>query len=86
VKGPTAKMMSGFGQAVDPRTVAAHYKGLIDGFVVDTVDRDIASEIEVPTEARRILMLDEHDREDLARAVLGFADRLAGPAQAREQN
>ncbi|MGB6938125.1 MAG: 2-phospho-L-lactate transferase CofD family protein, partial [Xanthobacteraceae bacterium] len=88
VKGPTAKMMSGFGLAVDPRTVATHYKELIDGFVVDTVDRDIASEIEVPTEVRRILMLDERDREGLARAVLGFADCLACPTQAtlREQN
>ena len=87
MKGPTAKMMSGFGLAVDPRTVATHYKELIDGFVIDTVDRDLAFEIEVPTEICPILMLDERDREDLARAVLGFADRLACPTQAapREQ-
>jgi LPPG:FO 2-phospho-L-lactate transferase len=82
VKGPTAKMMSGFGLAVDPRSVAAHYAGVIDGFVIDTTDSDFAPQIEVPTVARRILMTNERDREDLARAVVDFADDLACQALA----
>jgi LPPG:FO 2-phospho-L-lactate transferase len=81
VKGPTAKMMSEFGLAVDPRSVAAHYNGMIDGFVIDTIDSDFASQIEVPTDVRRIVMVNEHDREELGRAVIDFADRLAGQAQ-----
>ena len=35
VKGPTAKMMAELGLAVTCRTVAEHYAGLLDGFVLD---------------------------------------------------
>ncbi len=48
VKGPTAKMMPELGLAPSAATVARHYEGLIDGFVVDTLDADV----EVPAGAR----------------------------------
>lgn len=79
VKGPTAKMMKELGLTVGTSAVAAHYRGLIDGFVVDTADAEVASQLEVPVEVRPILMRTLVDREELARAVLGFADRLALP-------
>ena len=77
VKGPTAKMMAELGRTVDAPTVAEHYRGLIDGFIVDTVDAPPASQLDVPVFARPVLMQTLGDREDLARAALQFADRLA---------
>ena len=77
VKGPTAKMMTELGRTVDVLTVAEHYRGLIDGFIIDTVDAPMASRLDVPILARPVLMLNLADRENLAMAALQFADRLA---------
>lgn len=77
VKGPTAKMMAELGRTVDALAVAEHYRGLIDGFIVDTIDAPVASRLDLPVLARPVLMLSLADREDLARAALQFADRLA---------
>jgi LPPG:FO 2-phospho-L-lactate transferase len=76
VKGPTAKMMKELGLQVDASAVAAHYHGLIDGFVIDTVDASLANRIEVPVDVQPTIMRDQADRERLARAVIDFADRL----------
>ena len=38
VKGPTAKIMRELGVAVNTQTIAAHYRGLIDGLVIDEAD------------------------------------------------
>jgi LPPG:FO 2-phospho-L-lactate transferase len=76
-KGPTAKMMAELGRTVDVLTVAEHYRGLIDGFIIDTVDTPMASRLDVPILARPVLMLNLADRENLAMAALQFADRLA---------
>lgn len=77
VRGPTAKMMKELGHAVDVLTVAAHYRDLIDGFVIDTADAEMASMLEVSVEVRPVLMRSLADRERLANDVLKFADRLA---------
>ena len=77
VKGPTAKMMSELGLAVDAATVADHYRGLIDGYVVDTSDSEMAAKLDLPVEVTKTLMQTLDDREVLARSVLAFADRLA---------
>jgi LPPG:FO 2-phospho-L-lactate transferase len=77
VKGPTAKMMAELGRTVDVMTVAEHYRGLIDGFIIDTADAPTASRLDVPILARPVLMLSLADRENLAMAALQFADRLA---------
>lgn len=80
VKGPTAKMMKELGRTVDVLTVASHYRDLIDGFVIDTADAQMAFKLDLPVEVRPVLMLSLADRERLANAVLEFADRLAHPA------
>ena len=80
IKGPTAKMMKELGHTVDVLTVAAHYRGLIDGFVIDTADAQMASRLDLPVEVRPVLMRGLADRESLADAVLEFAGRLAHPA------
>src|SRR5208282_4550556 len=45
VKGPAAKIMRELGHAPSALTVARHYRGLIDGFVFDTLDAKEAGEI-----------------------------------------
>ncbi len=77
VKGPTAKMMAELGLTVDPLTVAAHYEGLIDGYVMDEADSRLAHMPDLPVETTRTLMQSLADREALGRAVLDFADRIA---------
>ena len=84
VKGPTAKMMAELGLEVDPLTVAAHYRGLIDGYVMDDADSHMAVMLDLPVETTRTLMQSLQDREALGRAVLDFADRIAARAAQRK--
>ena len=83
VKGPTAKMMTELGLRVDPLTVAAHYRGLIDGYVMDDADSQMAAMLDLPVETTRTLMQSLDDREALARCVLAFAERIAARAVKR---
>jgi LPPG:FO 2-phospho-L-lactate transferase len=76
IKGPTAKMMAEFGFAVDVVSIAEHYRDIMDGYVIDTVDAREATKIDAPVEVTQTLMRDLADRENLARAVLAFASRL----------
>lgn len=81
VKGPTAKIMSELGIDATPSAIADHYKGLIDGLVIDESDAASADRVGVPVAVTRTLMNDLDDRRHLARAVLAFAERLAGTAR-----
>jgi LPPG:FO 2-phospho-L-lactate transferase len=83
VKGPTAKMMTELGLEVDPLTVAAHYGGLIDGYVMDGADSQMAAMLDLPVETTRTLMQSLDDRDALARAVLDFVDRIAARSAKR---
>ena len=76
VKGPTAKMMRELGQPVAAHAVAAHYAGLIDGFVLDQADAAEAGRIAVPCLTTATLMREERDKVGLAGEVLRFADTL----------
>jgi LPPG:FO 2-phospho-L-lactate transferase len=83
VKGPTAKMMTELRLSVDPIAVATHYRGLIDGYVMDDADSQMAAMLDLPVETTRTLMQSLDDREALARTVLAFADRIAARAAKR---
>jgi LPPG:FO 2-phospho-L-lactate transferase len=85
VKGPTAKMMTELGLRVDPLTVSTHYRGLIDGYVMDDADSQMAAMLELPVETTRTLMQSLDDREALARHVLAFAERIAARAMQPER-
>lgn len=74
VKGPTAKMMKELGMQVDAPAVAAHYQGLLDGFVLDTADAAFANQVDVSVYVCPTLMTSESHCNDLARAVVEFAD------------
>jgi LPPG:FO 2-phospho-L-lactate transferase len=77
VKGPTAKIMQELHLQPSAATIARHYGALIDGFVLDSRDRDLGESFNVPVEVCDTLMRTIEDRERLAGQVLGFADRLA---------
>jgi LPPG:FO 2-phospho-L-lactate transferase len=77
VKGPTAKIMSELGLRPAALTVAEHYDGLIDGFMLDVRDAQSAASFELPTRICDSLMVTLDDRERVARRVLEFAAALA---------
>jgi LPPG:FO 2-phospho-L-lactate transferase len=84
IKGPTAKLMHELGLEVSAATVAAHYAGLVDGFILDEEDRalghGLVQRLALPTMCAPTVMRSLEDRESLARAVLDFASRRpAGP-------
>jgi LPPG:FO 2-phospho-L-lactate transferase len=78
VKGPTVKIMAELGIDANAAAVASHYRGLIDGLVLDDADADEAAGVSVPVLLTRTLMTDIADRERLARETLAFAGTLAG--------
>jgi LPPG:FO 2-phospho-L-lactate transferase len=80
LKGPAAQMLATLGHDVSALGVARLYAGLIDGIVVDTVDRGLTGAIEHI--GPRVLVTDtvmggEDDRRRLAAEVLDFARSLA---------
>lgn len=78
VKGPTAKIMRELGLAVSPLTVLEHYRGLIDGLVLDERDAALAPAIELPLRTCDTLMRSLADRERVARCALELAQELRG--------
>jgi LPPG:FO 2-phospho-L-lactate transferase len=84
VKGPTTKIMEELGIRVDSLSIANHYRGLIDGMVIDECDAADAYRLGLPVAVSRTLMQSDQDKQLLARAVLNFANNLSGnvPAMA----
>jgi LPPG:FO 2-phospho-L-lactate transferase len=81
LKGPAAQMLATLGHEVSALGVARLYAGLIDGLVIDEVDRELAPAIELA--GPRVLvtatvMGGEADRRRLATEVLDFATSVAG--------
>lgn len=80
LKGPAAKIMRELGMAVDVVSVARHYRGLIDGMVVDEADRHARPEIEamgMAVSVTKTVMVSLEDRVRLARECLEFAVELS---------
>jgi LPPG:FO 2-phospho-L-lactate transferase len=79
LKGPAADMLATLGHEVSALGVARLYAGLVNGFVIDEVDRELAPAIE-PMELRVLVtetvMGGDVDRRRLAAEVLGFAGSL----------
>jgi hypothetical protein len=57
--------------------VARRYTGLIDGFVLDTVDTDVEPVPGIQLFNAATLMNDVEDRLELAREVLRIVDKLS---------
>jgi LPPG:FO 2-phospho-L-lactate transferase len=73
VKGPTAKIMRDLRLEVSSATIASFYEGVIDGFVLDSSDAYLASQIPVATHVTSTLMKSTADKQRLAREVIDFA-------------
>lgn len=73
IKGPTAKLMAELGAEVSSAGIARYYGDLIGGFVLDTADADIASDVGCQTLVTNTIMETLADREELARNCLAFA-------------
>jgi LPPG:FO 2-phospho-L-lactate transferase len=83
IKGPTAKLMRELDIVPSGVSVARHYRGLLNGLIIDHVD---ASEVEAleaegvePLVTGTVMQTDE-DRIRLAREALDFAARLKAAA------
>ena len=86
IKGPAAKIMDELGVEVSAAAVAARYRDLLDGFVLDETDRALAGTIESEGAAgaraplrvavEQTVMGTGADRTRLAARVLGFARLL----------
>lgn len=79
IKGPTAKMMTELSIPNDAVSVARHYGGLIDGFVIDQQDAALEPTIAalgIATVVTQTVMLSLADRRNLADNVLRFIRRL----------
>jgi LPPG:FO 2-phospho-L-lactate transferase len=83
IKGPTAKIMAELGLRPCAATVAAHYAGLIDGFVLDAQDAALAPLPAAALHVTDTVMVSLADRERLASEVLEFAARLRAAGSAR---
>ena len=79
LKGPAAQMLATLGHEVSALGVARIYAGLIDGMVIDDVDRELVPAIELTGPRVMVtatVMGDEADRRRLATEVLDFAATL----------
>ena len=71
-------MMHELGFALTPQSVASHYGGLLNGFVVDERDDVSQHDFQIPILRTRTVMTNLHERIGLARDILAFADTLSG--------
>jgi LPPG:FO 2-phospho-L-lactate transferase len=76
VKGPAAKMYAELGIEPSASAVAEHYRGLLSGFVLDTIDAKLSIEISVKTLITDTLMNNLTDCTRLAMDVLNFIGSL----------
>lgn len=79
VKGPAAKMMAELGLEVSVVGIAGHYRGLIDGLVIDAVDHTFTEAIAglgIAVHVCDTIMRDGEARRRLAVETLTFAHDL----------
>lgn len=79
IKGPAAKMMAELNMPATAAAVAHYYSDLLDGFVLDESDSDLASTISSPQLqvcCTPSIMNTLEDRIELASKVLSFAQQL----------
>ena len=80
LKGPLAKMMREMSIPTTASSVAAHYRDVLDGFVLDSADESLTAEIEsmgVATTVTNTVMHSLDDRVRLAQFCLEFVASLS---------
>lgn len=79
IKGPAAKMLKELGKESSVQSVAQHYKGLIDGLIIDEQDRDIRETIEaigIQVKVTNTIMKTLDERINLAKSTLKFIQAI----------
>ncbi|GAB4436703.1 MAG: 2-phospho-L-lactate transferase [Anaerolineae bacterium] len=79
LKGPAAKLMAEMGMEVSPVGVAAHYKDLLDGFVLDVRDAGLEPRVRalgMATLVTDTVMNARADRLRLAETILDWSKTL----------
>ena len=79
LRGPADRMLESLGHEVSSYGVAALYRGVIDGMVIDEVDAALAPRIEalgINVLVAPTVMVDPADRSSLATRVLEFGERI----------
>jgi LPPG:FO 2-phospho-L-lactate transferase len=70
IKGPAAKMFAELGIQPSALTVARHYADLLSGFIIDSVDSNLADDFSIPVTITHTLMNSRDTRRSLAQDVL----------------
>jgi LPPG:FO 2-phospho-L-lactate transferase len=86
LKGPAAKLMTELGVTPGVVAVAEHYRGLLDGLVVDTADAGEAAALRkagVEPLVTEAVMVTDEDRMRLAQETLAFCALFSQNAQRR---
>lgn len=76
IKGPAAKMYTELEIEPTALAVARHYGALLDGFVMDNIDRKLTELLSVPSLITDTIMVEREQRYQLAEEVLSFAKKL----------
>jgi LPPG:FO 2-phospho-L-lactate transferase len=85
IKGPAAKIMRELGREASALEVARHYRGLIDGIVIDALDAALKPQIEalgVKVAVTNTIMKSRSDQTLLARTAIEFAAALSNAVRA----
>jgi 2-phospho-L-lactate transferase/gluconeogenesis factor (CofD/UPF0052 family) len=77
VKGPTAKIMKELRATPSPLAVLEHYRGLVNGMVLDECDAGLVDGTGLPVRVCNTLMRSLEDRERVARCALELAAELS---------
>ena len=77
IKGPTAKIMAELGLPLTVASIVAHYRDLIDGFVLDTADAALAPHLGLQVLTTGTIMRSLDDRIRLARQSIELCLSLA---------
>ena len=77
IKGPTAKIMNELGIPLDVASIVAHYRGLIDGFVLDSADAHQSAALGLPVRTTKTIMHTLDDRIGLARDAIDFCRQIS---------
>lgn len=83
VKGPLAKIMQEKGLEVSALGIARLYEGLIDGFMIDEADRDLAPQIEalgLKVSVSPTLMKNDDYRRALGAQAIAFLNQIRNEA------
>jgi len=76
LKGPAAKMFAELEIEPTAAAVARHYGNLLNGFVLDNLDKNLTKLLSVPCLITDTIMVEREQRFRLAEEVLSFARKL----------